>query len=86
MAKKWYPKLFKALEIEMVIPTGYTPSEGHEGFYGFKRPDEGYVVCGLNPTTDDHNPYNFDDFDFSDCSLDIEPNKGRARKRKYKGK
>ena len=80
---KWDARLWKPLEIELDIPTGYTPSEGHEGFYGFKRPDEGYVVCGLNPTTDDHNPY---DFDFSDCSLDIEPNKGRARVRKYKGK
>lgn len=83
MAKQWYQELFKALEIEMNIPTGYTPSEGHEGFYGFKRPDEGYEVRGLNPTTNDYNPY---DFDFSDCSLDIEPNKGRARERKYKGK
>ena len=83
MAKKWDFKLWKSYDIEMEIPTGYRLSEGHEGFYGFKKPDECYEVYGINPRTDESNPY---DFDWSNCSLDINPNKGPVRKREYKGK
>ena len=81
MPRKWDFRLWKSFDIKLKIPTGYKPSEGHEGFYGFKKPEEGYEVYGINPRTDDPDPYNFDWFD---CSLDIKPNK--VRKREYNGK
>lgn len=83
MARKWDFSLWKSFDIKLEIPTGYRPSEGHEGFYSLKKPEEGYEVCGINPTNDDLGPYNFDWFD---CSLDIKPNKGPVRKREYNGK
>lgn len=36
----------------MDIPNSHEPEE-HEGFYPPKKPNEGYEVYGINPTSDD---------------------------------
>ena len=51
MAKKWYPEIWKPLDIKLDIPKNYfSPSEPNS-FYASKKPNEGYEVYGINPTS-----------------------------------
>ena len=57
MAKKWYPELWKPLEIELDIPEKiWEPSKPHT-FYDPKADNEGYEVYGINPTRDQKPAY-----------------------------
>lgn len=50
MAKKWYPDLWKTIDINLKVPkTSYGPSET-KSFYDPQKPEEGYEVRGVRPT------------------------------------